>query len=607
MEIRIDYYLTPCKCHPMFSFIFSKEKIKPSIAMNPRTIPTFSSHTIILLAIALFLSSCRTEPAATYSAEKRGEYPHAAVVSGHPLASQVGNDILEKGGNAVDAAVAVQFALAVVYPRAGNLGGGGFLVYRGNDGSTDALDYREKAPAAASRDMYLDSLANPVDGLSTKGHLAAGVPGTVAGLAAAHERYGKLPWEDLVQPAIELAENGFPVSATEADRLNGFQEAFLAFNTKECPFVKELWQTGDLLIQADLAASLKRIKAKKAAGFYQGETANLIVKEMQSGNGMITAEDLANYEPSWRQAITGNYDDYKIISMPPSSSGGVALLQMLGMVESAPLNEYGFHSTAATHLMVEAERRAYADRSEYLGDSDFYPVPLDSLIDENYLHYRMDDFQPDSASISDHLAAGNFVNMKESFETTHTSIVDAEGNAVSLTTTLNSNFGCKVVVDGAGFFLNNEMDDFSIKPGTPNQFGLLGAEANAIQPGKRMLSSMTPTIIEKDGQLFMVLGAPGGSTIITAVFQVFINVAEFGMPLDSAVFAPRFHHQWLPDQIWVEPTALGEEVKSELSAMGHQFRDVNRMAVIKAIQRLPDGSYLAVGDPRNPDDDVSGY
>ena len=606
MEVSIELLSYSLKYYPISSFPSSNEKIQPSMTIQPRTVPKFS-FPLLLLAMATLLGSCKMEPIHTYVAEKRGEFPTAAVVTGHPLASQVGNAILEKGGNAVDAAVAVQFALAVVYPRAGNLGGGGFLVYRSSDGSTDALDYREKAPAAANRNMYLDSLKNPIDGLSTKGHLAAGVPGTVAGLVAAHERYGKLAWEDLVQPAIDLAIQGFPISETEAERLNDFQEEFLAFNTTECPFIKEQWQAGDMLVQADLAATLERIKGQKAAGFYQGETAALIVKEMASGNGIITAEDLANYQPTWREAITGNYDDYKIISMPPSSSGGVALLQMLGMVEDAPLNEYGFHSVAATHLMVEAERRAYADRSEYLGDSDFYPVPLDSLIDEEYLHYRMSDFQADSASVSDQLAAGNFVYSKESFETTHTSIVDAEGNAVSLTTTLNSNFGCKVVVDGAGFFLNNEMDDFSIKPGTPNQFGLVGAEANAIQPGKRMLSSMTPTIIEKDGELFMILGAPGGSTIITAVFQVFINVAEFGMPLDSAVWAPRFHHQWLPDEIWVEPTALGDEVKSTLSGMGHNFRDVNRMAVIKAIQRLPNGTYIAVGDPRNPDDDVSGY
>ncbi len=572
---------------------------KPTIVPIFRFLPLFA-----LFSLAF---GCRQAPLVPYEAEQSVYYEGAAVVTGHPLASDVGEQILAKGGNAVDAAVAVQLALAVVYPRAGNIGGGGFLVYRGADGVLDALDYREKAPSGASRNMYLDSLENPIDGLSTKGHLAAGVPGTVAGLVAAHEKYGTLAWSDLVQPAIDLAQAGYIISETEANRLNDYQEGIASFNDASCAFVKENWQTGDLLQQTDLAATLGRIRDNGQAGFYEGETAELIVAEMQSENGLITTDDLANYQASWREPVVGSYDNYRIISMPPSSSGGVALLQMLGMVEDFPLHEQGFHSTAATHLMVEAERRAYADRAEYLGDSDFYPVPIDSLTDKAYLEGRMADFNPEQASKSEALAAGSFTNMKESFETTHTSIVDKDGNAVSLTTTLNSNYGCKVVVDGGGFFLNNEMDDFSIKPGTPNQFGLVGAEANAIAPGKRMLSSMTPSIIEKDGELFLVLGAPGGSTIITAVFQVFVNVAEFNMPLDSAVWAPRFHHQWLPDQIWVEPTALGDKVKEELAAMGHEFRDVNRMAVIKAIQKLPDGRYHAVGDFRNPDDDVSGF
>lgn len=573
--------------------------------IKPTIVPIFQ----IAFVFSLFslLLGCRQAPLVPYEAEQSEYYEEAAVVTGHPLASEVGEQILAKGGNAVDAAVAVQLALAVVYPRAGNIGGGGFMVYRAADGTVDALDYREKAPSGASRNMYLDSLENPIDGLSTKGHLAAGVPGTVAGLVAAHTKYGSLPWNELVQPAVDLAQAGYIISTTEADRLNTYQEAIATFNNSDCVFVKDNWATGDLLQQTDLASTLERIRDQGKAGFYQGKTAELIVAEMESGNGMITADDLTNYEASWRSPMVGTYDQYRIISMPPSSSGGVALLQMLGMVEDYPLREQGFHSTAAAHLMVEAERRAYADRAEYLGDSDFYPVPLDSLTDKAYLQQRMADFDPTQASKSEALAAGSFTNLKESFETTHTSIVDKQGNAVSLTTTLNSNYGCKVVVDGGGFFLNNEMDDFSVKPGTPNQFGLVGAEANAIAPGKRMLSSMTPSIIEKDGDLFMVLGAPGGSTIITAVFQVFVNVAEFEMPLDSAVWAPRFHHQWLPDQIWVEPTALGEKVKAELKAMGHDFRDVNRMAVIKAIQKLEDGRYHAVGDFRNPDDDVSGY
>lgn len=574
---------------------------------SSRTIPAFYPIIFGLTLLLLITSACNVNPEMVYEADKEEEYDHAAVVTGHPLASEVGKEILESGGNAVDAAVAVQFTLAVVYPRAGNLGGGGFMVYRANDGTTAALDYREKAPAAANRDMYLDEEKNPIDGLSTKGHLAAGVPGTVAGLMAAHERYGKLPWARLVQPAIDLAWNGFSVTETEAERLNSFQEAFQEFNDPDCPFIKEEWKKGDELVQTNLAITLNRIREGKAAGFYQGENARLIINEMKSGGGLITYQDLLDYQPVWREAITGTYDDYRIISMPPSSSGGVALLQMLNMVDWAPLRIYGFQSIEATHLMVEAERRAYADRAEYLGDSDFYEVPIESLIDKKYLISRMQDFSADTASTSGLLTAGDFRKMKESFETTHTSIVDAEGNAVSLTTTLNSNFGCKVVVDGAGFFLNNEMDDFSVKPGTPNQFGLVGAEANAIKANKRMLSSMTPTIIEKNGELFMVLGAPGGSTIITAVFQVFINVVEFDMPLEDAIAAPRFHHQWLPDEILVEPNAVDPAVRDSLQAMGHKFREINRMAVVKAIQKLPDGGYVAAGDPRNPDDDVSGY
>ncbi|MEL6655777.1 MAG: gamma-glutamyltransferase [Bacteroidota bacterium] len=576
------------------------------MSTKPTIVPIFQIL-VVLLLISGLLGSCKQEALVSYEADQSEYYEEAAVVTGHPLASDVGRDILAKGGNAVDAAVAVQFALAVVYPRAGNIGGGGFMVYRAADGTVSALDYREKAPAKASRDMYLDSLGDPIKGLSTKGHLAAGVPGTVAGMEGAHNQYGDLPWATVLQPAIDLARGGYTISETEANRLNQFQEDFTKYNDESCAFVKAQWSTGDVLQQLDLAATLERIRDQGSAGFYQGETAQKIVAEMESGDGFITEEDLANYEASWREPVVGTYDNYKLISMPPSSSGGVALLQMLGMVEDYPLGDYEFQSTAATHLMVEAERRAYADRAEYLGDSDFYPVPIDSLIDKAYLQNRMADFSAEQASTSDSLAAGDFTNTKESFETTHTSIVDKDGNAVSITTTLNSNFGCKVVVDGAGFFLNNEMDDFSIKPGTPNQFGLVGAEANAIAPGKRMLSSMTPSIIEKDGELFLVLGAPGGSTIITAVFQVFVNVAEFGMPLDSAVWAPRFHHQWLPDRIWVEPTTLSPAVKEELAAMGHQFRDVSRMAVIKAILCTEDGRYHAVGDFRNPDDDVSGY
>ncbi len=562
---------------------------------------------LLIPLLGLFMVGCRQEPGVPYTAEKSAVFDSAAVVSPHPLASEVGREILARGGNAVDAAIAIQLAIAVVYPRAGNIGGGGFMVIRQADGSTAALDYRERAPRRATRDMYLDSLGNVIPDLSTRGHLAAGVPGTVAGLVAAHERYGSLPWADLVTPAIELAEEGFPVSITEAERLASFQEDFRAFNTVPNPFINDQWAEGERLQQPDLAVTLRRIAEQGRAGFYTGETADLIVAEMESGGGLIAREDLADYRAEWREPVTGRYKNYRIISMPPPSSGGIALVQLMRLVEPYPLREYGFHSTRAVHLMAEAERRVYADRAEHLGDSDFYPVPQDSLLQEDYLRERMASFRTDSATASAAIKAGDFVLAMESFETTHTSVVDAQGNAVAVTTTLNSNFGNKVIVDGAGFFLNNEMDDFSAKPGVPNQFGLVGAEANAIEPGKRMLSSMTPTIVERDGEFFLVLGAPGGSTIITAVFQVMLNTIEFGMPLDSAVVAPRFHHQWLPDQILVEQEALSPAVRDSLRAMGHLLEEVERMAVIKAILRRPDGRLHAAGDPRNPDDDVAGF
>ncbi|NUO02260.1 MAG: gamma-glutamyltransferase [Saprospiraceae bacterium] len=541
-----------------------------------------------------------------YAPQKSAVSASSMVVTPHALATRAGLEVLEQGGNAVDASIAVHFAMAVVFPRAGNLGGGGFMVIRLKNGETDALDYREKAPATAHRDMYLDSLGNVIKGLSTDGHLAAGTPGTVAGLIAAHQKYGKLDFKKLLAPAIRLAEAGFPVSGAEADRLNSFQSAFRKFNTPPNPFLRENWKAGDILVQKELARTLRLIQDKGKSGFYSGETAREIVAEMQSGGGMVTLDDLKKYEAKWRKPLTGRYKEYKIISMPPSSSGGVALLQLLEMVEPYPLSQWGFQSKEAVHLMAEASRRVYADRSQYLGDSDFFPVPMDSLLNERYLLKRMADFNPAKATSSEAVGAGNFKVALESFETEHTSVVDAEGNAVSVTTTLNSNYGCKVWVDGAGFFLNNEMDDFSVKPGVPNQFGLVGAEANAIQPYKRMLSSMTPTIVEKNGNLFMVLGTPGGSTIITTVFQVFINVAEFGMDLEKAVNSGRFHHQWLPDLIMTERGAFNPATRSVLESMGHRFQEVDRIAVIKAILKLPDGRLNGVGDFRNPDDDARG-
>ncbi|MBB4078109.1 gamma-glutamyltranspeptidase/glutathione hydrolase [Lewinella aquimaris] len=556
-------------------------------------------------ALLLLFLGCRETPRVDYEAQKSGTFPKAAIAGPHPLATEAGLDVLRRGGNAIDAAVAMQFAMAVVYPRAGNIGGGGFLVYRPADGEAITLDYREIAPAAASRDMYLDADGEVIADLSTRGHLAVGVPGTVAGIASMHERFGSLPWEELVQPAIDYASEGYRLSESEVSRLKSYHADFAAFND-QTPFSDSTVVAGTQVQQPDLGATLIRIRDRGRAGFYEGETARLIVAEMESGGGLITAEDLRSYAPKWKAPITKDYKGYRIISMPPSSSGGVALAQMTEMLENYPLAEYGFHSPRAVQVTVEAMRRAYADRAEYLGDADFYPVPVDSLLDDHYLRARMADFRADTAGTSEAILAGP-MPMKETYETTHISIVDSMGNAVSITTTLNGNFGSKVMVDGGGFFLNNEMDDFSAKPGVPNMFGLVGKEANAIQPGKRMLSSMTPTIVEQDGRLFMVLGAPGGSTIITAVLQTFLNVTEYGMDLPEAVAAPRFHHQWLPDEIKYEGGGLAKDTRDSLEALGYQFREVESMAVIKAILVMPDGTLRVAADPRNPDDDVAGY
>ncbi len=565
---------------------------------------------LIFYAVLLTFFACKeNQRTVLYDIDKNIMVDSAAVVSAHPLATQIGIDILKQGGNAVDATIAVQFALAVVYPRAGNIGGGGFMVTRSKDGNYAALDYREKAPLAAYRDMYLDSLGNVVKDLSRLGHLSVGVPGTVAGMIAAHDSLGLIqPFSKLIEPAYLLAKNGFKITKREAERLTDYQDDFLEFNDSAMVFIKkEGWKEGELLVQTDLSSTLKRIMEKGEAGFYKGETARLLVEEMNSNNGIISSEDLEKYEPLWRKPIVSNYKKYRMISMSPPSSGGIALAQLLKIMEQYPISNYGFHSTEAVHLMVEAERRVYADRAEHLGDADFYNVPIDSMLADDYLLERMQDFDLQQATVSDSILASSFETTPESFETTHTSVVDPMGNAVSVTTTLNLNYGSKVMVDGAGFLLNDEMDDFSAKPGEPNFFGLVGAEANAIQPEKRMLSSMTPTIFEKDGQLFMVVGAPGGSTIITAVFQTFMNVAAFNMDLNNAVQAPRFHHQWLPDQIMYEDSAFSDETAKTLQSYGHQLSKKEYLAIIKAIQILPNGKIQAVGDHRNPDDHAAGF
>lgn len=586
-----------------FNSINNRAKMKPT--------PNFFLFFFIFLSSQSILAQQVGSPsgAEVYPISKSTISDQAMVVSPHPISSQVGLDILKQGGNAIDAAIAIQFAIAVVYPRAGNIGGGGLMVLRTKDGKFEALDYREKAPAKAGRDMYLDAQGNVVPRLSIEGHLAAGVPGTVAGMIAAHKKHGKLPFKVLIQPAIDLAKEGYKITQGEVDRLNGNQAAFKKYNAEDNALVKaDPWKLGDVLVQPNLAATLERIQKKGKAGFYKGQTADYIVAEMGKGNGLISHQDLKNYDARWRQPVEADYKNYHIVSMPPPSSGGIIILQLMKIMERFPLAEWGFQSLNAVHLMAEAERRVYADRAQYMGDPDFFQVPQDSLLNDKYLRQRMSNYNPTQATPSKDILAGDFRSIsKESFETEHTSVVDAKGNAVAVTTTLNSNFGNKVMVHGAGFLLNNEMDDFSAKAGVPNQFGLVGSEANSIQPNKRMLSAMSPTIVEKDGQLFLVLGAPGGSTIITAVFQVMMNVIEFGMPLDEAIKAGRFHNQWLPDEIWVEKAALTPELRKELELLGHKLREVNYMAVVKAIMRLPNGKLHGAGDPRNPDDDAKGY
>lgn len=531
------------------------------------------------------------------------------IVTAHPLASDAGIQILQQGGNAIDAAIATQFALAVVYPRAGNIGGGGFMVIRLANGDTDAIDYREKAPEKAHRDMYLDDEGRVIDSLSTYGGLAVGVPGTVAGMWAVHQKYGTLAWEELLKPAIRLAQNGFQILETEADRFEFYKKDFLHYNGRDKnPFVKnETWYKGDELVQPQLAATLKKIGWEGPDGFYKGAVAAAIAEKVQATGGIIQASDLAAYRPAWRKPLKGKYKNYNVISMPPASSGGIALLQMLKMVAPYPLADWGPGDPKSIHTMVEAMRRAFADRATHLGDSDFYEVPIDQLLDSVYLHKKMANFSIEKTTPSDSTKAVPFELTVESFETTHTSVVDPVGNAVSVTTTINLNFGSKVLVNKAGFFLNNEMDDFSAKPGVPNFFGLVGNEINAIQPGKRMLSSMTPTIIEKDGKLWLVLGTPGGSTIITSVFQVFLNMAEFDMDLHEAITAPRFHHQWLPDEIKYEAGAFDTTLNQQLRNLGHSMKEVKNIAKMKAIEVLPDGRLYGVGDPRVREDDAEGW
>ena len=554
------------------------------------------SNLLILCTFSLFLTAC---VGGQTGRNNSGQYKNGMVVSAHPEASKVGLDILKKGGNAIDAAVAVQFALAVVYPDAGNIGGGGFLVYRSAKGELASLDFREKAPGKATRDMYLDAAGNAITEKSIFGHLAAGVPGSVDGMVKAHAKFGKLSWAEVVQPALNLAQNGFSITESQAREFAGMQKSIKKYNPGKTYFIKDKWTKGELWAQKDLAKTLQLIRDKGRDGFYSGEVADLIVAEMQKGGGLITKEDLKNYQAQWRDPLVGNYKDYKIITMPPPSSGGIALLQLLNSVEGYPLKRYGFNSDSTIQLLVEAERRVYADRATHLGDPDFYKVPQKYLINPSYSKQRMGNFNWNRATLSSDIKAGEAP--VESEETTHFSIVDRQGNAVAVTTTLNGGYGSMVFVNGAGFLLNNEMDDFSVKPGTPNMFGLLGGEANAIQPGKRMLSSMTPTILEKNGDLFMVVGTPGGSTIITSVFQTILNTIEFDMSMQRAVNAKRFHHQWLPDEVLIENGGFDSLVRVKLEGKGYKFRERKAIGRVDAILKTKWGYYEGGADPRGDD------
>ncbi|MDB5019911.1 MAG: ggt [Pedobacter sp.] len=529
------------------------------------------------------------------------EYRNGMVVSARDQASLVGVEILKKGGNAVDAAVAVQFALAVVYPNAGNIGGGGFMVYRSASGETNTLDFREKGPAMASRDMYLDSSGNSIAEKSLYGGLAAGVPGTVAGMAEAHKKYGKLPWATLVEPAIALAKNGFKISIRQAREMNELHDRFVSLNPLGTPLVKTgTWTPGDMLYQPELSRTLEKIRDQGRKGFYEGSVADSIVAEMKRSGGIITKADLLSYNAVWRKAITGNYRGYKIITMPPPSSGGIALVQLLKSVEPYPLKRWGFNTDSTVQVMVEAERRVYADRATHLGDPDFYRVPVKQLMADAYIKARMSNFSWNKATPSTEIKAGDIVP-PEHEETTHYSIVDHDGTAVSITTTLNGSYGSCVMVKGAGFLLNNEMDDFSVKPGSPNMYGLVGGEANAVAAGKRMLSSMTPTIVEKDGKLFMVVGTPGGSTIITSVFQTILNVIDFDKDMQHAVDAKKFHHQWLPDEVGMEPRALDSTTLFKLKAKGYNLVPRGQIGRVDAILKTKWGYYQGGADFRGDD------
>jgi gamma-glutamyltranspeptidase/glutathione hydrolase len=561
-------------------------------------------YAFLVLCFGMLVTSCSSQQklnAFKYTTNKSINCKNGAVVSANTLASQVGVNILKQGGNAVDAAIATQLALAVVYPGAGNIGGGGFAIIHLKDGQNISIDYRETAPGKASRDMYLDAKGNPQMNLSQDGHLSSGVPGTVAGLFECM-KYAKLSFKKLVQPAIDLAEKGFAISTGEAHNLNNTKNEFIKNNTTVPVFVKEAgWKAGDILVQKDLANTLKRIRDLGAKGFYEGETAKLIVAEMRNGHGIISEEDLKNYQAKNREPIVFDYKGNTVVTMPLPSSGGIILEQMLKMGEFKNLSDMKFETAQSVQLMTEIERRAFADRAKFLGDPDFVKVPVKTLVSDEYLKKRMSDFVPGKAGNSKDTKEGM---IKESDETTHFNVLDKDGNAVSVTTTLNGGYGSRTVVAGAGFLLNNEMDDFSVKPGVPNMYGAVGQEANAIAPGKRMLSSMTPTIVLKNKRPWIVVGTPGGPTIPTSVYQTIVDIIDFNMTPQDAVNFPKFHHQWLPNDILVEKN-FNEKVLDQLKAMGYKIRMTGAIGRTEVIM-VRDKRIIAVADHRG-DDGAAGY
>ncbi len=537
-----------------------------------------------------------------YTIVKEKTFTSAAVTSAHPLASMSGAAIMQDGGNAFDAAITVQFCLAVVHASAGNIGGGGFMLARKANGQLIGIDYRETAPASASRDMYLDAKGEAINLMSKDGASASGIPGSVAGMFATHA-YAKLPMAKLLEPAIELAEYGYVITEKEASGFNSMRADFLKNSSAPSAYIKsDKWKAGDTLFQPDLAATLKRIQKNGMAGFYEGETANLIVKEMAHSAGIITKADLKGYQPKFRKPIEFDYKNHHIISFAPPSSGGIILAQMLKMIAPFDIGKMGYNTTESVSLMVESQRRAFADRAEHMGDPDFWKVPTATLVSDEYAKKRMEDYIPGVAGNSKITQAGQ---LHESEQTTHFSVIDKEGNMVSNTTTLNGGYGNRTVVAGAGFLLNNEMDDFSVKPGVPNMFGAVGGEANSIQPGKRMLSSMTPTLITVNQKPYISIGTPGGTTIPNQVYEGLVNMIDFKMSLKDAIDGARFHHQWIPDVIGIEPD-FPEATAEALKAKGYTIVKRGRFGRMDGIQITANGSRLAAGDKRG-DDSVAGY